>query len=369
MKRVTNRAVVVLLTFTLGVGLTAFVRFLRVPATHQEIATMLSDDNQQTAEVVRLPVGPEDYRPGPVSISPHEIKRLIDENNKGVLKQPSAELDFEPIWQRLNITFDWESFLVTKCNRSCEAQISNLELDGQQGRETLCELSFGSAVVYLIFKQDNNTADTQWSLLGYIPSFYASAFVGPSRDVVIAGQKRWLVIESNGGHGSGYGLYYKEWYEIGERGVRQVFAHLSSLYDASWSESPGISSKTKILKAESKGGEATVVLQYSNSFEIHPAREESLRLWTAKRKVTYVMKSDSSEFVIDPAHSEMTEAELDALEGFDEGQYLKDVLKYNYRELMQMATGKNAKRREWLRTYLDKCAESAEKQSLQKALE
>lgn len=57
MKRMLNRPiVVVLLACALGVGLKAFVLSGRAPASRQEVVSMLSDENQQTAEVVRLPI-------------------------------------------------------------------------------------------------------------------------------------------------------------------------------------------------------------------------------------------------------------------------------------------------------------------------
>jgi truncated hemoglobin YjbI len=47
----------------------------------------------------------------------------------------------------------------------------------------------------------------------------------------------------------------------------------------------------------------------------------------------------------------------------------EDILKYNQHDLSKIAAVGNEKQKEWLRRFLETCDDTAEKQSLQKALE
>ena len=74
------------------------------------------------------------------------------------------------------------------------------------------------------------------------------------------------------------------------------------------------------------------------------------------------------KFVLDERHSEMSAEEIDSATEFDADS---SILKYNYRELVKILVKGNAKQREWLRDFLNKCHQcdsSEEKQSLQEAL-
>lgn len=386
MKKWSLRILAALLTFALGLGAAAIVRFrlasvakvetivvgANIQAQHPP--TQIAEDAQPTGEVDDdAQPSHETYepiKPRPVSISPYELKRLIDKN-----EQTEDSFDLRPIWKKLGIEMDVDEPFAScdNCAHCCEAKIYSLNNEGGQDNEVLFALDFGepSATLYLIFKEigTQHNGRARWNLLGLIPYSYGAPFIAPSYRVVTAGKQRWLAIEYIAGHGAGYGLDFEDWYEISERGMPQVLTYQTGLFACC--SSPEIDSRTKILKINSKDGAATVTLQFANSFEIDPSNER-FPLWRTRRKVTYIKRRGTSKFVLDPLNSEMTGKELYALSHVyfdDDGDYLKDILKYNYRELASIAAGRDTKRKEWLRDFLNTCNDSPEKQSLQKLLE
>jgi hypothetical protein len=378
MKRYGLRILLALLTFTLGLCAAGIVRFRLAPVAKVETVVVSADIQAQLpppqiAEGAQPMDGVEDDTPLPqkiykaihphlVSISPYEIKRLID----------SADgLDLKLVWRKLNIDTADAAFARFNDYDGCyEAKIYKIELDGKLGDETLLKLDFGmpESTLYLIFKHANGQHNVGWNLLGYIPYIYGAPFVPPSQKVLSDGRHHWLVIDYSTGHGSGFGSGADDWFEISQSGVRKVLSYQNGLFIGF--QSPTIDRNNKVLKCEYRDGMTTVVIRSATSYGYYDEQTtEPFDLWMNKRNAIFIKLPRMRKFIFDSQHSEMSAKEIDP----DYGEWAEisneDILKYNYRDLKRLAIKGNRKQKEWLRDFIDARDDSVEKQSLQKALE
>lgn len=383
MKKWSLRILSAILTFTLGLGAVNIMAFRPAPVAKVQTVNPVANiqaqlpppqvaeatqPTQETTPLTKKEVE-EVMQPHPVPISPYEIKRLIDENNRAGLRQQSDDLDLTTIWEKLNIEFsDDVDGTYDNCNRSCKAEIQRVELDGTPGGEILFKLNYGTLwTLHLIFRRvaARNTSDSGWELLGYLPYVNGAPFIPPSHRVVTHGENHWLIIKYVSGHGSAYGSDAEDWYEVGEKGVLQILTYQSGLYLGF--ANPTIDNDTQVLKVEDRDGITALSLQASTTYGYYEMLgEKNYHLWTAKRIVTFIKGPGMRKFIFDQPHSELTEDAFNSTE--DALASSKDILKYNYRELATLAARGNAKQKDWLRSYLDTCDESPEKQSLQTAL-
>jgi hypothetical protein len=363
-RRPSLKITITCLTFIVGVGVTLMLRQQQTPTGHR-IVSKLSDEQTQAAEVFTLQVAPETERPRPVSISPYEIKRLITANAREALLQPTV-LDLGPIWKQLHITTDGSEEFPSACNSNCTADIFPLELDGQDGTETLLRVGLPAwDYRYLIFKQTGaqGASGGGWTLLGHTAAH--GWWSTPSHRVEQCGTERWLVIKGTGGHGSGFHTQSEDWYQVSDDGISTVLSYQTNHFAMAWETAPGLERETRVLKISYSDKATTVVLLSAASYE---SSGEKLRLWTNKRRATFVKEAGTRQFIFDPLHSEMSAQELDT--DYGDGVRITDAefLKYNYRQLAEIAAGRDAKRKAWLREFLDTCDDGPEKRSLQKAV-
>jgi hypothetical protein len=373
-KKYLIRFAVALLTFTTGAAIAQLCKALR----HDPAPTVGAPQN---SKVLPCPVektfaphkedvseeaqpASEVMRPHPVSISPYEIKRLIDDNNKAALLAQWYELDLEPIWDRLGIPKSDAD--LDQCNYSCHADITSLELDGMLGKETLLTLGGEATNRYLIFKRVAGRLATNdsWELLGYIDAF--TRWSDCKYRIENAGTQRWLVVEETTGHGSGFGSYADSWYEVSKNGIVPVLSYQTSLFEMASETRASLERETRVRRIDFNGGITSVVLLSSTT---HKSSNGDSLLWTADRNVTFIKGPAMKRFAFDPLHSEMTANELDPQFGDAVNITADEFLKYNYRELTKLAISGSAEQKDWLRNYLATRNDSLEKQSLQKALE
>jgi hypothetical protein len=354
----------------LGLGMASIVRFHASPTANvqpvndgantraQLSPPRIADDAQPTNTVDEV------MRPHQVSISPYQIKRLIDKNNNAALQQQWYDLDLEPIWERLDIKKNDAD--LDHCNYSCHADIAILNLDYRLGKQTLLKLSGEETDRYLLFTYSTprRGAGETWELLGYIDAF--TRWSDCKYRIVTTETQRWLAVEETTGHGAGFGSYADTWYEVNETGVRPVLSYQTSLFAMAWKADASLERETRVLGIGLNGGITSVVLKSSTS---HKSSDGDLLLWTTRREATFIKGPGMEKFVFDPVHSEMTATELDPRFGDAVNITAHEFLKYNYRELTTLAISGSAKQKDWLRNYLATCDDSLEKQSLQKALE
>lgn len=355
MKNWRARILSAIIAFTIGTGAVFILRFCFKPAPKSQRVNVAANTAPLSFshELPAFEQKPEPVKPHPVSISPYEIKHLTDEKTGHNL---------EPIWEQLGIDKDEDD--LHQCYFTCHAEIAELELDSELGKETLLRLSGQPTDRYLVFKRIDFQRDASqtWMFLGYVDAF--TRWSDFTYRVETAGTQRWLVITATSGHGSGFSSYSDYWYEVNESGVTQVLSYQRSLFAASWAVYPNRERETKVLKSDFSNGVATVVLQVSTSY-----RKEDCLLWTNKHQVAFIKGVGMQQFTFDTLHSQIVDKELDP--SFGDGVYLteEELLKYNYRELMRIAVNGSEKQKAWLRAFLGEREESIERRSLQKALE
>lgn len=368
MKRFWPRILSTFSTFAVGLIAGSVARFAPTPA-------VMVQPSSGVAEVKVQPTPPPAAEPAPrpaelmrlrsVSISPYEIKRLIDGNNRAARQRQASELDLAAVRTRLMISGDDTGFPYGKCNGNCEAYILPLELDGEPGREVLLRLAAEATwgYCYLIFKRQPG-ASAEWVLLGHVDTF--NRYTPPYQKVVTAGTNRWLVLGRTSGYGSGFGSETHDWYEVGKDGVVPVLSYLTEFYMGG-ANYLVTNRTTKLLSLDDRGGVTTVVLQVSTSREGYVAgTPDSFHLWSNKRKVTFIKGPYMEKFIFDPLRSEIMEKELSPNSGFDDavGVTNEEFLKYNYRELLKIANERRTLKKVWLFEFLKSCGDSVKKRSL-----
>lgn len=383
MKSWRTRILSAFIAFAIGTGAVIVLRFCLKPAPKNQTVNVaantaplsFSDELpsfEPPLESTEPP--PQPMKPHSVSISPYEIKKLVDEDmlSSCQLNGYTGYVDFGSVWEKLNLEINHDSAdFPENCSSSAKAYLFPIELDGRPGNEIVLQLDFGipEATLYLIFNHTGHTSNTAWNLLGSIPFSFGAPFMPPSHKVITDGQHHWLVIEYSTGHGSAFGTSAEDWYEVSDNGVSKVLSYRSGLYLGMGN--PTIDSDTKVLKCEHRDGTSTVILQTSisyGSYDVPYTGDEPLPLWTSKWQATYLKLPGMREFIPDTFRSPTVE-EFDMLDKYGEVKLNHDFLKYNYAELAKIATLGDKKRKEWLRAFLEEREECIEKQSLQKLLE
>ena len=383
MRKISIRVVSTLCGLVIGFGVARLSSYgLRQPAGEEPEANYGPDDECQIAGVATSTpefnesgaAQPTDtaldlMQPHAVSISPYEIKRLIEKDKLSPCRDGgySRVVDFEAIREKLNLKMS--DVLPERCSPRVKAAVQAIELDGKPGKETLLQLDFGEpyATLYLIFGHIDQHGVAVWNLLGAIPYEYGAPFVPPSHKVRSDGLHSWLIIDHSTGHGSSFGTGSDDWYEINQNGVRQVLTYQNGYFFGYGN--PTMDRDTKVLECEYRDGISIITLQSTTNYGSYDHQtDDSFTLWTSKRKAIFIRGPGMPRFVLDALHSEMPAAEIDPSTDIDADT---SILKYNYRELVKVLVKGNAKQRNWLRDFLNKCEhcnDSEEKQTLQKAL-
>ena len=110
----------------------------------------------------------------------------------------------------------------------------------------------------------------------------------------------------------------------------------------------------------------SVLRQIPTSDHVYKEHHTAVTSWKAKKVETFIKGPTSQQINFDsqrPVVSGGLGASFDAVSITN-----AEFLQYNYRDLLRIAAGGNAKQKAWLRNYLENCDESLEKHSLQTAL-
>src|ERR687884_945238 len=127
MKKWGLRILSALLTFTLGLCATAFVRFIFAPAAklrpvYDGASIQVQPPSTQIAGAAQPPdKADEIMQPHPVSISPYEIKRIIDEDRRTYQALDKSTLNLASIWDQLGLKEDENGFFSDLCIGHCSA--------------------------------------------------------------------------------------------------------------------------------------------------------------------------------------------------------------------------------------------------------
>lgn len=323
----------------------------------------------------------------PHSVSPLEIKRLIDES-KRVWKKSGVvqDVDLGPTWKKLGI----EDRFLQSCNGgSCEVKIRKADLDGQSPQELILEVTQYTFSRFLVFTQSRTAVNkAHWILRGYVDTDF-NKYQRAQHRVLNANGRSWLAIRSQSGSGTGFSLYDETWYELGSDDLRPVLSYSIEGHTYPWPSGLGRSFRARVQP----GTNGEVVVVYEVDYEAaRYADKESRKLAVNRHRLCYTWDNNQRVFVFSAACSDTSEEEISAIANIetvedDEGEQLGGMkfysmsqqkafvgggydvfLKYNFPVLMKIASSKSEAERDWLRQFLKDCDDTPKKTELLDAL-
>ncbi len=109
------------------------------------------------------------------------------------------------------------------------------------------------------------------------------------------------------------------------------------------------------------GDVVRLVVRYSVSY----VGEELL--FKKHHTAVFTQRLGSQREVLDRVNSDISPQELESVYNIDTLSK-EDFLKYNYKELSEIASGRDLTRKEWLRSFLKTCDDTVERRRLQRLL-
>ena len=341
MRRLILRLTITLVTLTIGLMLSAVFKHLRRQPSQEPCPV----PSPQT-EILDTTEADDEY-PETLGLQPYEIEWFIDDH-------PSAKLS--RLWERLNVQPSHEDFA---CYSRCSAEIFYYDLDNEPGDEILLRVGDEFAPIwrYLVFKQ---SPDDGWKMLGSIDVWDKYE---PARHIVLQNLgKPYLILTQLAAYGSGIALYENHIYEVNKNALRELMSYPGSGYLAS---EPAIRFNTHILSCEVKEGRTFANVEYV--FEYSSGVGERKAILFSKRQKAMLTTAKGGVDITNRHHSEDTDYESDTL-NFIDSMTGNDFLKYNYSELLNLATRGNSAQKSWLKDYLQSSDNNAEKRRLLAAL-
>ncbi len=290
----------------------------------------------------------------PKSLSPYDIVLFADGHPR---------VNLIKLWRALGIpdtsnspTTSGEFFPVTCEN--CRAQIFEYDLDGLPGDEVLLKMEtpFCENSRYLIFKFVNH----DWKLLGHIDAW--SKYRSSQHKIIINHGIVWLAIENQGASGSGVATYFDEVYLITPTRITRAFAYVSRGSQYGGPDNTNREFNGRVIDCSLADHKVTAKVEYSVSYVWR-----DMTLFSKRQTAVVVTPLGYSADWLDLTHSDLTQAELDAVYNIDSLSN-EELLKYNFSELTGIATSGDVERREWLQQFLDNCEDTTERRRLKQLL-
>ena len=275
------------------------------------------------------------------SLSPQDIKFFINQNPQQRLVELWELLKLPNPTSGSNdqIGADW---FPAGCN-NCEAEVFEYDLDGEPGNEALLRIADESsrACRYLVFKWN----DGSWRVLGHV-DFENEKYRMPQHTVVLSEGKTWLVIKGQSASGSGVASYYDSVFLVSPKGLIDAFSYVSEGSQYGIASDANREFNARILSCAVANNVVTVEIEYSVTYV-----GGNDVLFSRKQKAVFRKHLGSSAELYDAERSDLSENELEAVYNIDS---LSDeaFLKYNYKELTQIATGRDLRKKEWLNQFL-----------------
>ena len=289
---------------------------------------------------------PEDSR-----LNPFEIAQFVNDHPR---------VNLNRLWERLRIKDDetTPAPFRSECY-GCEAHCFSYNLDGDPGLEIVLQIKQIESYRYLVF---DYPAFPESKLLGQVDVW---AKYTPSDPFVFLDQGRsWLVLQSTGATGSGLGAWVDTIYQVSERGVRPVASYLGSVSQFGYD---GFPSKVFVgvpISCKVKNQHAIVRVAYSVEYAAHtPHRSDPLSLFTTQKTAVLISSLRSGETFLNAKLSDISQHEWETIYNFDSmGE--DDFLRYNQPELRALAVGKDSRKKQWLKEFLDTCSNGPIKREL-----
>ena len=278
--------------------------------------------------------------------SPYLIETLIDINE---------EIDLRRVWQMLDIAPPTAD--AYRCDGGCEADTFDIAVSGEGHKKTVAlKISHenGHFYEYLIFRQagSDSLAEGGWRLLGKVDCLDQRD--GPPGERIEQGDGRtWLVIKESRGRRAGLIVHSEAWHEIQDDAVKRVLAYPVEGHNAACQNQPGSSFKSMLLRHDLENGTYTIPVQFMVAYEANAcgSRDAALPLFARGLKALYVWDARQGRFMLDEARSDVTErqvAQFSYAQPFSGAAFVED----NFRELADLATNGDARRKAWLRSFV-----------------
>jgi len=298
---------------------------------------------------------------GTVGLSPYDIEYFISSN-------PQADLS--KLWQRLGIPYlennSYGRGILQSCS-DCKAESFEYDLDGEPGDEVLLRISdrVAESHSYLVFKQVTDRSE-HWNLLGHIDAWgkYKSA----QHTILISGGRSWLIIQGQGASGSGVALYFDRLFQVTKNGLREIVSYSSGGHQSGEPDGPTKEFSGHVISCEVTEDRAIVTIEFTIEYSTWSVSEQDyVTLFTKRQRAVLTRRPGGGTRIVDRTRSQVSQHEMESIYNID-SMTEEDFLKYNYSQLLEIASGENETRRRWLRSYLKTCGNSPAKRRLTQLL-
>lgn len=272
--------------------------------------------------------------------SPFDLARYINSHD---------DIAWEPLWKSLGVDVN----LGLACPINCEAELITVDNPEQ------VILIVNASLPYDVYLRYQKGAGGEWRVTG---KYYANVWDGtPHRhEIVRAGRTQFLLISTNGGHGSGLGEEMENWLDLSRSGFDPVFSyavrgHSDAMGAGISREIEGSAHATSPTEIELR---LTMYLSYSSG-GVGLGRFEFFGNYTRAMGGTFALQSVRSGYPPSPITKEDFQSFVRA-----SGESEEQDIKYALPRLKEIAAGKNDDATQWLKRILDRTADSPEKRAL-----
>jgi hypothetical protein len=301
------------------------------------------------------------------SFSPSEIKKFVGAN---------GDVNLNPIWNFYGVKPEpFERYNQPYISYAAEVLPVALDSDASVD-DAFLRVSLGDSYRFLLFKGQGGGGGENggWKYFGYV-DIDAQRYAPPEPEVVFGKDGAWLSMKALWGRGTGVSLYGKTWYEISGDGKELkavLFYPVQGHAHSCESQSASRSFDSKMIEHGEVQGNYEVRVEFSVSYDVggcggRDYQDKTPFLFSKTQKATYVRNAKAGKFVLAKAKSELSIEEIEAVYYIDS---LDDegFLKYNFQELMNLASRGDVKQKEWLRHFLLPLPDSKRKRALGTAL-
>lgn len=289
----------------------------------------------------------------PETLSPTDIEFFINQH-------PSADLT--RIWEAVGINDNDAPDAVAECS-SCKAETFFHDLDNKPGDEALLKVADRSreAARFVVFKRLD--LPDKWKTLGHADIW--GKYIEPYHMILVSGGKTWLVIRGQGASGSGIASYNEYIFQIIRSRLRLIIGYPAAGHQSGASDSVTHEYTARPVSCEVKDGRAVVELDLYATYSAYDRESETYaELFAKRQRATLIKKLGSDHSFLDPNRSNLSQDEFDSVYNVD----TLDFVRYNFREVSEIAAGKNSGLKKWLGDYLKTCEPTAEVRKLRRML-
>lgn len=349
MKKWLLRTTVALLSLSAGVFVSLVVRSL------VQLHSMQPVDQPPAVVSPKLDCAreaPPEY-PDNSDLSPSQIEYFI--NN-------TPEANLARLWKRLgrNAKSETHASDFTVCN-SCKAESSEFNLDGEPGNETVLKISKtrSEAFRYLIFKYGGGKGRT-WRVIGDVDEW---GKYRDSKHMVVFGNGRPLLLtQGQGASGSGVSLFINRIFLVSPDGIKEILSFPSDGHQSGAPDGPDRNFTGQLVSYLLQDRRIELTLQFRVSYAVTSSAELEF-----SKAQTAVYSGPIDKVTLQRHKSTISEREIEHIYNIDSMTEM-DFLKYNYSELLNLASHGNQKQKSWLKDYLLTFKNGDEKRALLGAL-